>query len=134
VLIIGGFSLIILGGLLEKLLVQALGQNQLLLAAFAVLRWVFIVLALILGLSITYRFGPNVKHRFRFVTPGNVVAGLLLIGASWLFRIYVDNFGKYSATYGGLGTVIVLLLWLYITGLVILLGGEANALHEKKTA
>jgi membrane protein len=79
---------------------------------------------------VIYYWGPNVEQKFRFITPGSVFGTLIFIAASAGFQIYVDNFGNYTATYGGLGTVVILMLWLYITGLVLLLGSEINVVIE----
>lgn len=73
-----------------------------------------------------YRFLPNVKPRFQPVTPGSVVGVLLWVGASWGFSFYVQHFGSYEATYGALGGVIVLLLWMWVSAMALLLGAEIN--------
>lgn len=130
VLVIGGFALVVLGGVLQHWFVVAIGSSRLLLAAFAVLRWVIIIAALMLGFALVYYLAPNIEQRFRWVSAGSVVGTVLLVLASLGFRIYVDNFGHYEATYGSLGTVVILLLWLYVTGLVLLVGSEINALLE----
>jgi membrane protein len=71
-----------------------------------------------------------VKQHFRFLTPGGVLATALFITSSLLFRVYVENFGSYEATYGSLGAAIVLMLWLYVGGIVLLVGAEVNGLLE----
>jgi membrane protein len=75
-----------------------------------------------------------VEQSFRFVTPGSTLGTALLAAASAAFGWYAANFGDYDATYGSIGAVIVLMLWLYIAGLVILLGSEINALVEHHAA
>lgn len=129
-LVIGAFSLIVLGGVLEDWIGNQFGFSSALLTFFAVFRWVIIVLALLLGFAMIYRYGPNVEQKFLFITPGSVFGVTLLIIASLGFAIYTSNFADYSATYGSLGAVIILMLWLYIAGLVILIGSEINALVE----
>jgi membrane protein len=130
VLVIGAFALIVLGGVIQGWLASMLGGSGLLTFVFAAFRWVVIFALLLLGFAVIYDFGPNVDQSFRFVSPGSLIGTALLILASLGFRLYVENFGQYSATYGSLGAVIVLMLWLYITGLVLLLGSEINALVE----
>jgi membrane protein len=100
------------------------------LTIFAVLRWVGIVFGLLLAFALIYYLAPDVEQEFVFITPGSVVGVLVLAVASLGFSGYVRNFGNYSATYGSIGAVIVLMLWLYIAGLVILIGSEINALIE----
>ncbi|MDQ3298363.1 MAG: YihY/virulence factor BrkB family protein [Myxococcota bacterium] len=130
VLVIGAFSLIVLGGVIQDWIGASFGFGAPLLTFFAVFRWVVIVLALLLGFALIYRYGPNVEQKFAFITPGAVLGVILLIAASLGFAFYTRNFGNFDATYGSIGAVIVLMLWLYIAGLVLLLGSEINALVE----
>jgi membrane protein len=134
VLMVGGFSLIVLGGVIEDWLGQYFNLGQIGLWFFAALRWLIIVLGLTLALALIYYLAPDVKQEFRFITPGSILGVLTLIVASLGFAIYATNFGNYDATYGSIGAVIVLMLWLYIVGLVILLGSEINALVEHHAA
>lgn len=73
-----------------------------------------------------YMFLPNVKPRFQPVTPGSVAGVVLWVGASWGFSFYVQHFGSYEATYGALGGVIVLLVWMWVSTMALLLGAEIN--------
>lgn len=130
VLVIGAFGLVVFGGVIQRALASALGASTLLLVAFAIFRWIVIAGALLLAFSLAYYFGPDVEQRFKFITPGSAMGVVLLAGGSLAFRFYVANFGNYNATYGSLGAVIILLLWLYLAGWVILLGSEINALWE----
>jgi len=99
------------------------------------LRWPLAALAVVIALSVLYRFGPSREQaRWQWVSWGAVVAtGLWLVG-SLLFSWYVSYFGSYNKTYGALGAVIVLLMWFYISAYVILLGAELNAEMEHQTA
>ena len=133
-LIIVAFGLIVFGGHLQAFLGDRLGSNDVLLAIFAVFRWAVILAMLLLSFALVYYFGPDVEQRFRFITPGSLVGTAVLALAALGFRFYVGNFASYDATYGSLGAVIILLFWLYITGLVILLGSEVNALVEHYSA
>ena len=130
VLVIGAFSLVVVGGFVEDWMAEQLGYSDVLVTAFAVFRWIVICLALLLGLAFIYRFAPNVEKRFRFLAAGSVLGAVLLIFASLGSSVYISHFGSYDATYGSIGAVIVLMLWLYIVGLVILIGSEVNALLE----
>ncbi len=130
ILIVGAFSLIVFGGVLQSWLGDQLGMSAPLLIFFAIFRWVVIALLLLGAFSLTYYYGPDVEQKFTFITPGAVMGVVILAVASLAFRFYVENFGDYAATYGSIGAVIILMLWLYIAGLVILLGSEINALAE----
>jgi membrane protein len=76
---------------------------------------------------------PDVEQEFKFITPGSVMGVVVWVLASWGFSLYVTNFGKYEATYGSVGGIIVMLLWMYISSLVLLLGAEVNAVIEHKS-
>ena len=79
------------------------------------------------GIAIIYRGAPNVRQKWRWVLPGAVFSVAAIITLSFLFSIYVRYAPSYSATYGSLGAAIILLLWLYLVGLVLLFGGDINA-------
>ena len=91
-----------------------------------------VALALLVAfLFIMYALLPNVKQDKRHVLVGSIVAALLFIIATLLFRLYVQNFGAYNKTYGTIGAVIMLLTWMYVVSVVILVGGELNSeLHH----
>ncbi|MFN7134390.1 MAG: YihY/virulence factor BrkB family protein, partial [Myxococcales bacterium] len=73
---------------------------------------------------------PDVEQKFKFVSPGSILGVLVWALASWGFSVYVTNFGNYASTYGALGGVIVMLLWMWITAQMLLLGAEINAILE----
>jgi len=99
------------------------------------LRWPLLAAVALLALAILYRFGPCRRApRWRWLPVGSLLAGILWLGASGLFSFYVSNFGSYNATYGSLGAVIILLIWLYLTALSVILGAGVNAEAERQTA
>jgi len=95
--------------------------------AWNILRWPVIVGLLILAMALIYYLAPDVEQAWQWITPGSVVAVVGWLLASLGFSFYVNNFGSYNATYGSIGAVIVLLTWMYVSGLFILIGGEINA-------
>lgn len=99
-----------------------------------VLRWALLIALIISGLAVLYSIAPD-RHppKFRWVTPGSVVATLLWLLGTAGFSLYVSFFGNYNKTYGALAGVIVLLLWLYLTSFIVLLGAEINAEAERQT-
>ncbi len=131
ILVIGGFSLIIFGGVIQDRLIGLLGNSKPLLILFATVRWIIVVVCLLLAFAMVYYFGPDVEQKFRFISPGSVFGVVLLALASLGFQYYVTHFSNYSLTYGSIGAVIILQLWLYISGMVLLLGGEVNVLYER---
>jgi membrane protein len=95
-------------------------------------KWPVLAIIVAVILAILYYVGPNVRQPgFRWVTPGGVLAVILWIVASGLFALYVANFSSYNKTYGALASVIIFLVWLWITNLVILFGAELNAELER---
>jgi membrane protein len=99
------------------------------------LNWVFIILLLTLFFAVIYYFAPDVKaSHWRWLTPGATFGIVGWIAASIGLRVYVHSFNNYSATYGGLGAVIILLTWFYLTGLMLLLGAEINSEIEAAVA
>ena len=133
VVVIISFALIVVGGTVQTYLSDYLGMSAMLVVVFQIFRWVVILTLLLLSFSLTYYFGPDVEQRFKFVTPGAVIGVAVLVTATLVFRFYVEKFGNYAATYGSLGAVISLMLWLYIAGLVVLSGSSINALIEHKS-
>jgi membrane protein len=97
------------------------------------LRLPFAGVVMMLVWALLYWALPDVKQKFKFITPGSVVGVIIWVLASWGFSKYVANFGKYDANYGAIGGVIVMLLWMWITSQVILLGAEINAILEHRS-
>lgn len=91
------------------------------------LRWPAVVALLLLVVALIYYLGPNVEQPFRYVTPGSATAVIVWIVASAGFSAYIERFGDYGATYGSLGGMIVLLLYFFVSGAVLLFGAEINA-------
>jgi membrane protein len=112
--------------------VLPLGQVGTILAQ--VLRWVLLVALVVAALAVTYRIAPDRDQpRFSWVTTGSLVATVLWIIGSVAFSLYVNNFGSYNKTYGAIAGVVVLMLWLYLTSYIVLLGAEINAESERQT-
>ncbi|HET9257187.1 MAG TPA: YihY/virulence factor BrkB family protein [Pseudonocardiaceae bacterium] len=110
----------------------SLGAAGLLMAQ--VLRWALLIALIITGLAMIYRVAPDRNPpKFRWVSVGSVAAALLWLLGSLGFSLYVNFFGNYNKVYGALAGVIVLLLWLYLTCYIIVLGAEINAEAERQT-
>ncbi len=86
----------------------------------------------LLALSILYYIAPEAKQKFRWILPGALTSTILWMGASSAFRLFLRNFGAYNKTYGSLAAVVILLVWLWISGFVFLLGAEINALMKRQ--
>src|SRR5215217_5731454 len=91
------------------------------------LRWVIVFVAITLALDLLYYLAPDAKLPFKWITPGGFIPTVLMFASDGAFSYYVANLGNYGQIYGQLGTVIVFMVWLYVTGLMVLLGLEINA-------
>jgi len=97
-------------------------------------RWVVLFAGTITGLSLMYRYGPDRDEpKWRWTSPGAVLAAVLWIAGSLLFSLYTANFAKYNDTYGSLGAIVVVMLWLFLTATVVIVGAEVNAELERQT-
>ena len=104
-------------------------------ALIQILRWPALLVVLLAGLAILYRYGPDRRvARWQWVSVGSVFASVVWIGASFLFSWYLARFNTYNATYGSLGAVLAMMMWLWISSMVVLLGAELNAEIEHQTA
>ena len=98
-------------------------------------RWPLLLMVLLIGLAVLYRCGPDRRAaRWQWVTVGSVAAAVTWIIASFLFSWYLTSFANYNATYGSLGAAVGLMIWLWISTIVVLLGAELNAEIEHQTA
>jgi membrane protein len=115
--------------------VDGLGLGRAGELAASIGRWVVLALLMLAAFAVVYRFAPDrANPRWRWVSWGAVVALVLWLLGSFGFSYYVDNFGKYNQTYGALAAVIILLLWLFLSAFVVLLGAEFDAETERQTA
>jgi membrane protein len=103
-----------------------------LLETWSQLRWPITLGIVSLAFAFIYRYGPSQARRKIPILPGAVLAALMWAGISNLFRIYVLHFGNYNKTYGTIGTFIILLLWLYLSSLVVLIGAQLNVTVGEK--
>lgn len=111
-----------------------LGLPESMQTLISLLRWPLLALVVMIGLAVIYRYGPSRNEsRWQWVSWGAVVATLLWLAGSALFSFYVSNFGNYNETYGSVGTIIILLMWFYLTAYIVLLGAEFNAEMEHQT-
>lgn len=132
-LIIIALTLVLYGGKLGQLMAAHSSFGQVFRIAWDVVRWVVALAAMLFSYSLVYYYAPDLNERKWFwVTPGAVVGIALWLGASYGLRVYLHFFNSYSATYGSLGAVIILMLWLYVTGFALLIGGAVNWIIENQ--
>ena len=105
------------------------------ISLLTLLRWPVLYLVVLFGLACLYRFGPSrTKPQWRWVSWGSAIAGGIWLVSSLLLSWYVANFGNYNATYGSLGAVIGFMVWIWLSTIIVLVGGEINAEMEHQTA
>ncbi|HEX5327391.1 MAG TPA: YihY/virulence factor BrkB family protein [Acetobacteraceae bacterium] len=130
--IISGVVMIALVAVLPAAL-GAIGGTGFLQWAALLVEWPLLIVFVLTALAVLYRFAPDRDDaRWQWLSPGGVAATLLWIIGSILFAVYVSHFGSYNKTYGSLGAVIVLLVWLWLSNYVVLFGAEINAEAERK--
>jgi membrane protein len=101
----------------------------------AYLRWPVLFVLIILALSVLYRYGPSRRQaKWRWISVGGVFAALAWLVVSALFSWYLGNFANYNATYGALGAVVGLMMWMWLSTIVVLVGAELNSEIEHQTA
>lgn len=123
-------ALVLLGPTLAGPVANWLGLGNAFAIAWKIVQWPIVFLLIATAVGFIYYFGPDAEQRWEWITPGSLLATVLWIVASLGFRVYLAKFGDYNATYGTIGGVIVAMLWLYISGLAIMVGAEMNAVIE----
>ncbi|MDD7795671.1 YihY/virulence factor BrkB family protein [Clostridium sp. 'White wine YQ'] len=120
--------LIVFGGVIRAYLVAKFPFDDIITFAWNSVRFAVIMLVMISALAAIYYFIPAKKVMWKECFPGAIISALGWIVVSSLFSFYVNNFSNYSRLYGSLGAVIALMTWLYISSVIVLLGGEINAI------
>jgi membrane protein len=125
--IVGALVLLTFGPQIGGWIADLVGLGWVFELTWNILRWPVIVGLMVLAMALLYYMAPDVEQKWQWITPGSACAVIGWLLASLGFAFYVNNFGSYNATYGSIGAVIVLLTWMYVSGLIVLIGGEVNA-------
>ncbi|TWR89885.1 YihY/virulence factor BrkB family protein [Pseudomonas saxonica] len=133
-MLLAAAALMVLGPQFMSWLAGQVGLEEFVVTLWTILRWPVIILLLMVAVAVMYYVMPDVEQKFRFITPGSVLAVVVWIVASLGFAFYVKTFADYNAMYGSIGAIIVLLLYFYISAAVLLLGAEMNAVIEHMSA
>jgi membrane protein len=129
------FLTMLLLGIVVPMALKAMGVRGELEILVNIGRWALLWIVGVAGLAVIYRYGPARKRaRWRWVTWGSVMAASVWLIATFLFSLYVRTFGTYGKTYGALSGVTALLMWLYLSSFILVLGAELNAEMERQTA
>lgn len=127
VLVVVSLALVVFGPEVGGYFQSLIGLPETLLALWDVLRWAGAFLAVSLAHALLYYVAPNAEVPFKWITPGGFAATVLILVASVGLNVWVANLGRYDQVYGQVGAIMVLMLWLYVTGLMVLVGAEVNA-------
>ncbi|HEN8712778.1 YihY/virulence factor BrkB family protein [Pseudomonas sp. GD03746] len=133
-MLLAAAALMVLGPQVMEWIAAQIGMQEVIVTVWTILRWPAIIILMMVAVAVIYYVMPDVKQKFRFITPGSVLAVVVWIIASLAFAYYVKTFADYNAMYGSIGAIIVLLLYFYISAAVLLLGAEMNAVIEHMSA
>lgn len=133
-MLLAAAALMVLGPQVMEWIASQVGLEEAVVVVWTILRWPAIIILMMVAVALIYYVMPDVKQKFRFITPGSVLAVVVWIVASLGFAYYVKTFADYNAMYGSIGAIIVLLLYFYISAAVLLLGAEMNAVIEHMSA
>jgi membrane protein len=125
--ILVSFALIVLGPTVARWIEESTTLGTAFTWTWMILQWPLVFAIVSIGFAIVYYYAPDAEQDWVWLTPGSILATVLWLVASLGFKFYLANFGSYTETYGAIGGVMVLMLWFYISGLVILFGAEMNA-------
>lgn len=127
-LVLGALGMTLYGADAADWLATHAGLGTVAVISWKIVQWPLVLAFMFLAFAVTYYFAPNLEEpEWHWITPGSGLGLIFWIVASLGFKLYLHYFNSYSKTYGSVGAVIILLLWLYITGFAILVGGEINS-------
>ena len=133
ILILAALAIVLYGGTIGEALATRYGFSNLFTIVWKIVQWPIALLFVLTTFNLVYNFAPNIPgHARRWITPGAFVGVGLWLLVSFGFRLYLGFFDSYSVTYGSLGAVIILMLWFYLSGVAILIGGEVNSEYQEE--
>lgn len=132
-LLLSALVLVVVGPQIGGAIASAVGLGGVFQVVWNILRFPILIGVVLFAFALVYYFAPNVDQRFKWVSPGSIAAVVLWLLFSLAFSLYVNNIGSesYSATYGSLASVAVLMLYIYYSSLIVLVGGEMNQVIEE---
>ncbi|RJQ45139.1 MAG: YihY/virulence factor BrkB family protein [Gaiellales bacterium] len=131
--LLASFAMVVIAPLVADALSDTAGAQQIAATWIDRMRWPAIIILAVVGIESSYKFGPNGGPRWRLVSPGTLFSTGAWVVATWLFGFYVNNFTSYDRLYGTLGTVVALLILLWISSLIFLVGAEVNSFWSRSS-
>jgi membrane protein len=133
ILILAALAIVLYGGTIGEAVSARYGFSNLFTIVWKIVQWPIALLFVLTTFNLIYNFAPNIPaHARRLITPGAFAGVGLWLLVSFGFRLYLGFFDSYSVTYGSLGAVIILMLWFYLSGVAILIGGEVNSEYQEE--
>jgi len=123
---LAGFLVIFGKSVVNYLVELDILERSLVISIIVIIKWILVVLLLFMAISFLYYLAPAKRTDFRFISPGSMLATILFIITSLGFSFYVNHFGQYNKLYGWIGTLMVILIWLYLNAIALLIGFELN--------
>lgn len=130
-LLIGALTLVVAGPSIGGAVADSLGLGGVFQLLWSIVQWPILLGVVLVTIAIVYYAAPSAHQRFRWISPGSVVATVMWLVFSLLFSLYVNNFGSYNASYGSLAGIVILMLYLYYTSFIVLIGAEMNQVIEE---
>ncbi len=127
IMVLAALLFLIFGEVLARDIFSCLDGAEAFTRLWRILRYIVPLVIMLLLFSLLYKFVPNCQLKLRYVLPGAVVASFGWAAASLIFSFYINDFSRYTRIYGSIGGIIILLLWLYLSSMIVMLGGELNA-------
>jgi membrane protein len=134
-LIVTALALLLYGYQIADAIAVWAGLSGAFIITWKIVQWPIVLFFILLGFNLIYYFAPDLKKQdWKWVTPGSMIGVIIWLLVSFGFKAYLSYFNSYSATYGSLGALIIMMLWFYFTGMAIMIGGEVNSEIENAAA
>jgi membrane protein len=130
-LLITALVLVVFGPEIGGAIADVVGLGYVFELVWNVVKWPVLICVVLFAFALVYYFAPDVEQRFRYVSPGSIMAVTMWLLFSLLFRLYVENFGSYGATFGSFAGIIILMLYIYYSSFIMLVGAEMNQVIEE---
>jgi membrane protein len=130
-LLITALVLVVFGPQIGGAIADVVGLGFVFELVWNIVKWPVLIGIVLFAFALVYYFAPDVEQRFRYVSPGSIMAVAMWVLFSLLFRLYVENFGSYSATFGSFAGIIILMLYIYYSSFIMLVGAEVNQVIEE---
>lgn len=117
--------------IIQAVMPQSISESRIFIYILELLRWIIIMGILLLAISFIYYLAPARSTDFRFISAGSMIATVLVVITTLGFNYYVDNFSRYNALYGSIGTLMIVLIWIYVNAISVIIGFELNASIHK---